>query len=464
MGKKRIVVWMRRSLRVQDHTPLWNAVQDAEEVIPVVCLKEQYPGSSLRGEFLKSVIRDCDDRLHRLGSRLFVRTGDPAKEIPSVAAAHGAEAVYAVRVYDPASLRRDRDLARELRKMGTELVTWKDSVLVEGGEVVSSSGAPYRLFSPYRRAWLERSPDLLPVLPDLRKISSPEPREGDLSLDRLPGFRAVGPGRGESAASQRLDAFVRNGLRLYKRRRDLPGLDGTSRLSPYLASGAISIRRVFHQARGTRAVASEGSALFQSELIWREFYYQILHHFPSVLTSPFRREMQRISWRVDRRLFAKWCRGETGFPIVDAGMRQLLIEGWMHNRVRMIVASFLTKDLHLDWRWGERYFMTRLIDADLASNNGGWQWSAGTGTDASPWFRIFNPSVQGERFDPDGTYVRKFIPELSAVPKRAVHRPWILTALEQKESGCILGRHYPRPILDHAEERAVTLSLYSGRR
>jgi deoxyribodipyrimidine photo-lyase len=257
---------------------------------------------------------------------------------------------------------------------------------------------------------------------------------------------------------------VRKKLASYAERRDLLAKDATSRLSAHLANGTISIREVYHAAREVRsrgnAVARTSADTFITELIWREFFYQILAHHPFVLRRSFRDGIPADSWSGTRRHLRAWCEGRTGYPIVDAGMRQLNSEGWMHNRARMIVASFLVKDLHIDWRKGERYFLDRLIDADLASNNGGWQWVAGTGTDASPWFRIFNPVTQSRRFDPSGAYIRRYVPELASVPAPLVHSPWLMSRDDQVRTHCRIGKDYPLPIVDHNVERAVALAMF----
>jgi deoxyribodipyrimidine photo-lyase len=273
----------------------------------------------------------------------------------------------------------------------------------------------------------------------------------------------VKEGFDETHAMKNLRAFVNRKIQSYGQQRDFPAEEGTSRLSSFLANGAISIRTVFHAALQARAAeppkVRQNIDVFLNELIWREFYYQILHHFPAVLQGAFRSELNDVAWRNDPVKFEAWCNGQTGYPVVDAAMRQLNQEGWMHNRARMIVASFLTKDLHISWQWGEKYFFDRLTDADLASNNGGWQWTAGTGTDASPWFRIFNPVLQGEKFDPEGAFVLRYLPELAGVPIRWIHKPWML-----QESGkmkkAVSGPSYPGPIVDHAEARSTTLELY----
>jgi deoxyribodipyrimidine photo-lyase len=463
---KRVIVWMRRALRAQDNTPLRAAVQDADEVIPLFCLRDepQYRENTVRRQFLRGLLRDCDTNLQRIGSRLFIRAGDPEDEIPAAAHAYGAEAVYAVRVYDMPTIQRDTRIASALKKVGSEFVTVKDSVLFEGPEILSRNGSPYKIFTPYRRAWLSRLSDVPPAFPHLRSVMSPKRASGALSLDRFAGFKGIDSGLGETRALRNLHAFVEGALLKYKEKRDFPGAEGTSHLSPYLANGAISIRTVFRTVRAVRETADrtarESIDVFLSELIWREFYYQILHHFPYVLFRAFRSELEGIAWSNDHTRFVAWRNGRTGYPIIDAAMQQLNTEGWMHNRARMIVASFLTKDLHINWQWGEKYFLERLIDADLACNNGGWQWAAGTGTDASPWFRIFNPVLQGEKFDPDGVYVRRYVPELAHIPERWIHKPWLLAAGKQRSFEFVPGKSYPQPIVDHNVARGIALQLY----
>ncbi len=467
---RRVIVWMRRALRTRDNTALWHAVRDADQVIPLVCIhgepadKTEMP----RRIFVKGALADLDAGLRRAGSRLFVRVGNPFEEIPAAAEGHNAEAVYAPAVYDPRALKRDRQIAASLKMRGRELLTFKDAVIFDGAEILNAQGLPYKVFTPYRKAWLSRIGDVNPVLPPLGPIRSPGPTRGDFSLERVPGFENLGGGGGETSGLKRAKTFFASGLENYSTTRNLPGVDGTSRLSSHLAHGTLSIRMVFLNAMKRRTGASrsarESIDVFLSELIWREFYYQILYHFPHVIDGAFRTEFDSIPWSQATSHFSAWAEGRTGFPIVDAGMRQLNSEGWMHNRVRMIVASFLTKDLHISWRRGERYFFERLLDADWASNNGGWQWAAGTGTDASPWFRIFNPVLQGEKFDPRGEYVRRYLPELALIPDRFIHRPWEMTGDRQRAAGCVVGVDYPAPIVDHGKERLVTLELYGRAR
>jgi len=478
VGKRhrRILVWMRRALRVEDNTPLWQALQDAEEVIPLLILRDsaEYRSDAPRRRFLRGAIADLDRRLRDRGTQLHILVGRPEDQIPAAAAAYGADAVYAARVYDAPALEREARLEQDLQRLGVAWMTVKDRVLREGTEILNAGGAPYKVFTPYKKVWLAAGDDVPRVLPALQRISPVPLAEGSIPLSSMPGFGDVAPGGGESDALDRLRVFTRSGIGQYKARRDLPGVDGTSRLSPHLSIGTISPRKVYWAARraGERLepagrlqpVEKAGISTYIGELIWREFYYQILSNFPFVQHGSFKEDMRKIRWRKSESRFARWAAGMTGYPIVDAAMRQLNSEGWMHNRARMIVASFLTKDLHQNWQEGERYFFGRLIDADFASNNGGWQWSAGTGTDASPWFRIFNPVNQGKKFDPEGAYVRRYVPELSAVPVAWIHEPWKMSRQDQDAFGCRIGRDYPVPVVDHSEQRIKTMELYKTSR
>jgi deoxyribodipyrimidine photo-lyase len=457
---------MRRALRADDNAPLWHATRDAAEVLPVVSLRPDAAGEgeNLRRRFLKSAIADLDARLRALGSGLTVAPGSAEESIPAAALRCGADAVYAAAVYDPRGIERDRTIAKRLRDAGCAFVTFQDSVLFEKDALLTAAGTPYRVFTPYKRAWLSAAENAPRPLPALRRLP-PLPEAHPLpALQMFPGFGETEEGGGATEARARLARFLRARLDTYHETRDLPAVDGTSRLSADLANGTISIRTVYAAARtrleGTERGERAGAETFISELIWREFYYSIMAHFPFAAERAFREEFDRIVWSRNRRHFAAWCDGRTGYPIVDAAMRQLNSEGWMHNRARMIVASFLTKDLHISWQRGERYFMERLIDADIASNNGGWQWTAGTGTDASPYFRIFNPVTQGKRFDPDGGYIRRYVPELASLPARYIHAPWDMSPAEQESRGVRIGREYPAPLVDHAAEREVALALY----
>lgn len=468
-GKKhrRVLVWMRRAIRVDDHAALWHAMQEAGEVVPVLVLSEDpsYTADTHRRLFVRRAIADLDAHLRRRGTRLHIRMGVPEKELPSAAIAYDAEAVYAVRLYDQPGTQRDEKIVKSLRLIGKQFLQVKDRVLRESHEIHTGDGGAYRVFTPFKRRWLASADDLPRPFPDVGDFLSIPFAPGSVALERVPCFERAESGMGESAARKRLRGFLGSSVVRYADQRDLPAIDGTSRLSHHLALGTISPRRLYWEVmdllRETRNSGRKSVDTFVSELIWREFYYHILAAYPFVLRASFREEYRGIRWRRSESAFAQWKAGTTGYPIVDAAMRQLHEEGWMHNRARMIVASFLTKDLHLNWKWGERYFAERLVDLDLASNNGGWQWTAGTGTDASPWFRIFNPVLQGKKFDPDGAYVRRYVPELARVPAQMIHEPWRMTQQDQEACGCIIGKNYPGKVVEHAEERELTRAMFS---
>jgi len=352
---------------------------------------------------------------------------------------------------------------RALEKCGAEVVARTDHVVFRAGEVRSASGGMYAVYTPYRKAWWRRWREE-PRLPQRRpRLPGPIPGfAGErVPRGREPSPRAAGPKLligGEDAAQRRLDRFLEGVAQRYDRDRDRLDRDGTSRLSAYLRFGAISVRQCFERAEA--AVAADpslaaGVGCWLDELVWREFYAAILEEHPRVLRESYRREYGELVWNDDAAGFEAWCTGRTGYPVVDAGMRQLLETGWMHNRARMITASFLTKDLLIDWREGERFFFAHLVDGDPASNNGGWQWSASTGTDSQPYFRIFNPVLQGRRFDPEGDYVRRWVPELRGLTGAAVHEPW-------RASGA--ARDYPARVVDHAERRELALARFADAR
>ena len=442
---------------MDDNPPLWHAIQEAEEIVPVVCLRvdPKYRLMTPRRSFIWDALLALDANLRTHGSRLFVLPGNSEEQIPAAALAFGAEAVFASRVYDAPSLERDTRIARGLQTSGIKWETFKNAVNFEGKEVLTANGSPYKVFTPYKRAWLGRFQDIPPLLPPIGSLRSPESAQFELD-SFVPQWVRAGEGSGEREAKIRLKAFVNGKLSGYGKNRDYLAVEGTSRLSAHLSHGTISPRQIYWSVQESMGSApgaeNEGAKTFLSELVWREFYYQVLSNFPYVLNTEFKEEFRSLPWYDDPARFEAWCNGLTGYPIVDAAMRQLQTEGWMHNRARMIAASFLTKDLHLDWRLGEHFFLEHLIDADIASNNGGWQWSAGTGTDAAPYFRIFNPVEQSKRFDQNGDYIRTHVPELRHVSGPMIHRPASDVA------------SYLRPIVDHVEERKVALGMYAKRR
>ncbi len=457
--------WIRRDLRLHDNEALAAALERADSVIPLFILDPALIAGENAGEkrlaFLYGGLRALDEALRARGSRLILREGEPVGALEAIFTATGAEAVFAEADFTPYAR------ARDARAAAVVPLTLMGGLTVHPPDLVRKpDGDPYVVFTPFSKAWKALPPpgggDLLPAPERLStpgEIASLPLPEKPVLADSIP----FAPG--ESEALRRLEAFTSGPIARYAEERDLPAVEGTSRLSPYLRFGMISARRAVAAAFEAMARAAnrderKGAETWLNELIWREFYISILHHFPRVLGGSFRQEMDAIPWRNDPAEFAAWCEGRTGYPIIDAGMRQLAAEGWMHNRVRMLVASFLVKDLLIDWRWGERYFMQQLVDGDPAANNGGWQWTAGTGTDAAPYFRVFNPALQAKKFDPEGAYIRRWLPELRDVPEAYIHEPATMPPEAQGASGCRIGIDTPAPMVDHHEARERVLIAY----
>ena len=468
------IVWFRRDLRLHDHPALLAACADRDEVVPLYVLDPTLINgrfaSPNRTWFLLESVRALREALRELGSDLVVRVGDPRDIVPATARAAGADAVYVSRDHAPFGRARDAAVAAAL---ASEEIAWhpRRGVLVhEPDEVRTGEGGPFSVYSPFRRAWevLERRavrgvPDHIPPLP-ADVTPGPIPSQADLGAGPGPTADArLLPEPGEPAARRRLERWLADGVEGYAAQRDRMDLvDGTSRLSADLHLGLLSATEVVESVG--REGSGDGHRTFTKEIVWREFYAHVLFHRPEVRIRAFREEYESIPWSDDDAALAAWQAGRTGYPIVDAGMRQLAATGWMHNRARMITASFLTKDLLMDWRRGELHFMRQLVDGDVASNNGGWQWSASTGTDPQPYFRIFNPILQGKRFDPDGDYVRRWVPELAGLATARIHAPWEMSDAEQTAAGCRIGVDYPGPIVDHGEARARALAVYEAAR
>ena len=462
------VWWIRRDVRLTDNQALTAALQQSESIVPVfvadpVLLNSSYV-SKRRSAFLFGGLRRLAAALEERGGRLIVRHGNPAEELAALCHTIDAAAVYAEQDYSPYAVARDRHVADTLpvplHLTGGLMVHPPPTTLKE-------DGTPYTVYTPYSRRWRSHPPlQHSDILPAPHTVHVP----ATIASGEIPGCAADEPAGftpGEAEALRRLRHFVSSPdapVAGYANDRNRPDLEGTSQLSPYLRFGMISARRAALEAykASTATSTQEGADIWLSELIWRDFYITILHHFPHVRRGSFRPEYDAIAWQNDESLFAAWCAGQTGYPIVDAAMRQLAATGWMHNRSRMVVASFLVKDLLIDWRWGERWFMQQLLDGDLAANNGGWQWTAGTGTDAAPYFRVFNPVAQGQKFDPDGAYVRRWVPELQRVPARFIHEPWKMARSDQLRAGCNIGGEYPAPIVDHGAARTRVLAAYAA--
>ena len=470
------LVWLRRDLRCDDHSALYHALRrfprvycafvfdtDILDALPTRCDR--------RVEFIHASVVELHQHLQQLaresgspGSGLIVRHGPAVPCIVQLARELGVQEVLANRDYEPAAMARDCQAAQALHAAGIAFSDYKDQVLLEKNEVLTRQGQPFSVFTPYKRAWLEkldafqRTP--YPVQRYARHLAA-LPDEAPLPTLQALGFmptnlRTLALPTGMSGARQLLQDFLPR-LPAYHEARDFPGRKGVSYLSVHLRFGTVSIRQLAALAARQAATGCQGAQTWLSELAWRDFYFMILWHHPQVITQAFRPEYGHVQWDEAPALWQAWCEARTGYPLVDAAMRQLLQTGYMHNRLRMVVASFLTKDLGIDWRRGERFFARHLNDYDLAANNGGWQWAASTGCDAQPYFRIFNPVTQSQKFDPEGRFIRRYLPELAHVPDKHLHFPAAMKPAELAACGLRLGVDYPQPIVDHAQARTRTL-------
>jgi deoxyribodipyrimidine photo-lyase len=464
--------WIRRDLRLNDNQALTAAAASGGPVAPVFILDPNLLGSEYVGEkrvaFLFSSLRALTRDLERHGNRLILRRGNPLEVLPQLFSELEADEIHAEEDYSPYARRRDSELSNLL-----PLQLHPGLTVFPPGMIEKKSGGPYTVYTPFRRAWEGFSPpaigSLLPVPARLESVLTVQGEQVPASPEWAGENEFPA---GEQAAQERLDAFTTGQhppVYIYNDLRNQVDRDATSKLSPYLRFGMISLREAVVKAVRAREVAPNSKArksaqTWLQELIWREFFINILYHFPEVRGNSFREDYRDIRWRNSENEFRAWKEGRTGYPIVDAAMRQLMHTGWMHNRARMIVASFLVKDLLIDWRWGERWFMQQLIDGDPAANNGGWQWSAGTGTDAAPYFRIFNPVLQGQKHDPEAVYIRRWLPELRTMPEEYIHTPWEAPTEVQEKAGVKIGADYPEPIVNHKTARERTLATYTKAR
>lgn len=455
--------WIRRDIRMHDNQALDAAIKNADHLVPVFIIEPELMSNAApkRRAFLLHALSDLDRRLQEGGSRLIVREGPAEEALPALAKAFDEATIFAHEDFSPFAKQRDKKVNE-----AAKLKRFPGVVLRHPTTILKDDGDPYVVYTPFKNKWYEQpiptpadclpAPQELPPLPediDSMELPAAEP------LDDFPGTA--------NAAQSRLTKFTKDQIYHYQSQRDRLDLDGTSKLSPYLRFGLISTREAFAQAQIAFLQADgdkERSEIrtWMDELVWREFYTAILYHFPQVMEGPFREKYEAIPWRDAPEDLQAWQQGQTGYPVVDACMRQLLETGWMHNRGRMIVASFLTKDLLINWRAGEAWFMDQLVDGDPAANNGGWQWSAGTGTDAAPYFRIFNPVTQGIKHDPDGTYIARWVPELRKLPVKYRHEPWKISEEEASKHGFKLGEDYPERIVDHKSARQRTLDAYKS--
>lgn len=460
--------WIRRDLRLGDNQALQGALQQAEQVIPLFILDptlEQSAWSSpKRLAFLYGGLAALDASLRQCGSRLVVRRGQPAAVLAQLCQESGTQLICAEQDHSPYAQQRDTAIAASL-----PLVLYEGVAARPVGSVRQQNGKAYSVFTPYSRRWQAQTPiSPAALLSAPTHIRTPATLPS-LALPEVTTPLAASPFvPGESEAHRRLQTFVggaQAAIYRYASERNRPDLAGTAQLSPYLRFGMVSARQAVVSAvqaieQAPSDAAADSAANWYSELIWREFYINILHEFPFVRQRSFRQQYDTITWSNDESHFAAWCAGQTGYPLIDAAMQQLLTTGWMHNRLRMIVASFLVKHLLIDWRWGERWFMQNLVDGDPAANNGGWQWVAGVGTDAAPYFRVFNPVEQSKKFDPHGAFIRYWLPRLRPVPTPAIHAPWTLATSEQRRAGCVIGVDYPAPLVDHTTARERALAAY----
>jgi len=463
-----VLVWFRRDLRLDDQAALYRALRAARRVFCAFVLDrdilDALPRADRRVEFILGALQTLDDALRASGGALIVRHGVAAEEIPRLAAELAVQAVYANHDDEPQALQRDARVAERLEGRGVAWRSFKDHVVFERREVMTAAGGPYGVFTPYKNAWLRRVDEFFlssyPVERHAAALAGHALARGVPALKDI-GFEPAGLtphlGQGSRGAEALLDDFL-DRIGEYDRKRDFPALKGPSYLSVHLRFGTVSVRRLARLAHQRMLGGDRGAEVWLSELIWRDFYHQVMHHHPRAMTSAFRPEYDAIAWETGAhadRLFAAWREGRTGFPLVDAAMRQLNQTGYMHNRLRMVTASFLCKDLGLDWRRGEAYFAEQLLDFDLAANNGGWQWASSSGCDAQPYFRIFNPTSQSEKFDAEGRFIRRYCPELAGLDAKAIHAPWERAPLAMQ------GVDYPRPVVDHALARERTLARYA---
>jgi deoxyribodipyrimidine photo-lyase len=456
------IVWFRRDLRLHDNPALAAALAGSDRVVPVFVIDEALLGGRWpapnRLWFMRESLVSLSGSLAERGAALRILRGRPADVLPALALEVGAGDVYLARDATPYGRRRDRGVAATLAVAGVRMHAKRGLYVHEPDELRTRDGRPFTVFTPFRRAWeaLERrsvlpAPDRIPGPPGA--VADPIPDLGTPTADP-----ALLPVPGEAAARARLAAWLDARVEGYAADRNRMDLAGTSRLSQDLRWGLLSPAEIVDRAEGP----GDGRRVFVSEIAWREFYAHVLWHHPHVLREPFQPAFADLPWRDDPGALDAWREGRTGYPVVDAAMRELRATGFVHNRARMIAASFLAKHLLLDYRLGEAEFMRHLVDGDVASNNGGWQWTAGTGTDAQPYFRVFNPVLQGRRFDPDGTYVRRWVPELAGIPGSDIHEPWSLGRETLERAGVRLGVDYPAPIVDHAFARERALAVFAA--
>jgi deoxyribodipyrimidine photo-lyase len=470
-----VIMWFRNDLRLADNAALNAAVRTGKAVVPIFILdkdapRQWRPGGASRW-WLDGSLAGLRQSLEDIGSRLVLARGPTRDTLLRIAHDVGAETIYCSRAYEPWAIQLEHDLKTALDADGIALKRYGGALLFEPETLRTKQGGAFQVYTPFARAAFAESTTGSALMAPT-KLAPPKrwPKSDALAAWRLKptkpdwasGLRSAWR-PGEISARERLSEFLSDGIAHYHEQRDRPDLTGTSRLSPHLHYGEISVRQCWLSARAVADAdpsSARGVDVFLKELLWREFSYHLLVHFPTLPDEPFRAQFARFSWMPDKRLVEAWQRGQTGYPIVDAGMRELWTTGWMHNRVRMITASFLVKHLLQPWQVGETWFWDTLVDADLASNPASWQWVTGSGADAAPYFRIFNPVTQAAKFDPDGAYVRRWCPELAKLESPGIHAPWTADDDTLAAAGIRLGQDYPRPIVDHMAARQRALAAF----
>ena len=468
-NNKTIIVWYRNDLRIHDHPALARAVKEAAHVIPLfifndAILNGHHSGSN-RNRFLLESLDDLKSSLIELGGDLLYRKGDAANELIKLAHETGASAVYYTADYTTYACKRDRSVEKALEEHGIEPHAFGGRTLVSGLQgLTTGSGTPFKVFTPFYKKWLSVSRRTVAPSPQRIRLPDSVSTGSPPSLDTLTNNDDLSPNvlkGGEHEARNRFEQFLKTGIKGYAIANNDMGADATSRLSSYLHFGCLSPREI-----EDRLPDNEGGDAWRRQLAWSDFYNYVLLHFPQNARHEFQEKYRgTMQWDTNDALLEAWKDGQTGYPVVDAAMRQLRREGWMHNRARLIVGSFLTKDLWHDWREGERWFMRMLTDGDEANNNGNWQWIASVGVDPAPVYRrLYNPASQAKKYDPNGTYIRRYVPELKDVPDRFLGEPWTMSIEQQTQAGCMIGIHYPVPIIDHKEAREYALRRYADTR
>lgn len=468
------ILWIRKDFRIQDNSALYQAIEAGGPVIPVYIwapdeAKHWVPGGASKWWLHKS-IEAFAEQWEALGGKLILRQGNSSLEVlQDLIDSTGATRVYWNRRYEPDLRKVDSVIKRTLREASVDVRSFNSCLLNEPHTTSTGTGQPYKVYTPYWKSVKDRELEK-PVQPDLEMLNFPtefprsEALDGFNLLPKIQWYRSFYPhwDVGEAAAKERLKTFLEKAVEHYDTDRDCPDIEGTSCLSPYLHWGQIGPRQIAAALKARFDLRSKGPQVYLKEVYWREFAYNVLYHFPHTQDSPLREEYADFPWKHDDALIKAWQKGQTGYPIVDAGMRQLWETGWMHNRVRMIAASLLVKHLLQDWKVGAEWFWDTLVDADLASNSLGWQWSGGCGADAAPYFRVFNPIIQGKKFDTDGDYVRRFVPELRKLPAEYIHCPWEAPAAVLERAGVDLGGNYPEPVIEHSKGRERALKAFEA--